>query len=394
MVLRSLASLLLVAATAACRSEADTRGPGRDAGPRDTGVDAPVDVDAGPTDVDGGPVDGGPDDAPITPDAGSCPCPVVPTTCARPAPNVPTFAPDDAAYDAQLMNTILCAESTLEIAIYETGDDCIPNAIIARLGSDPDLTVDIVYDDDQCAPGADGMLSCGLRALVGHPRITMRSDVRSGLMHHKWVIADGARVWVSSGNFTDRSFCIDYNNAIVIEQAEILAAFEAQFARMFTMGMFGPEAPRDPVTGGPYAIHFGPQSPVDSPARWFNDMVARIGTATTSVDAMINAFTRTEVSDALIAAHMRGVAVRVVVSSMYVDEATVQALIASGVPVREANMHSKVLIVDGRLVITGSANWSASAWSNDENSLWIDDSTIAAAYDAEMDAVFAASTVP
>jgi len=59
---------------------------------------------------------------------------------------------------------------------------------------------------------------------------------------------DGARVWVSSGNFTDRSFCVDYNNAIVIEQAAIVDAFEAQFARMFDMGMFGPEAPRAPAT--------------------------------------------------------------------------------------------------------------------------------------------------
>ena len=40
--------VIALALCGACRSEADSHGPGRDAGPRDTGVDAPAEIDAGP----------------------------------------------------------------------------------------------------------------------------------------------------------------------------------------------------------------------------------------------------------------------------------------------------------------------------------------------------------
>ena len=47
------------------------------------------------------------------------------------------------------------------------------------------------------------------------------------------------------------------------------------------------------------------------------------------------------------------------------------------------------MIIDGATVVTGSANWSENAWSNNENSLWITDTTIAAAFTAEFDAAYA-----
>lgn len=55
---------------------------------------------------------------------------------------------------------------------------------------------------------------------------------------------------------------------------------------------------------------------------------------------------------------------------------------------RVASVHSKVLVVDATTVVTGSANWSENAWSNNENSLWIADSSVAGAYVAEFERVF------
>ena len=56
-------------------------------------------------------------------------------------------------------------------------------------------------------------------------------------------------------------------------------------------------------------------------------------------------------------------------------------------------MHSKYLVVDGRTVVTGSANWSAASWANNENSLWIRDMTLGAAYTAWFERVYTSATV-
>ncbi|MCS6797068.1 MAG: phosphatidylserine/phosphatidylglycerophosphate/cardiolipin synthase family protein [Myxococcota bacterium] len=376
---------VLAVLLAGCRS--DTNVPHRrDAGTFDAEADVPTPVeDAGADAVD--------EDAGV--DAGtSCPCPTLPSSCTPPPVGEPAFGPDSAAYDGLLLGTFACAERTLRIAIYEAAGECIPTNLRTRLETAPELRVEIVFDDEQCPRGMDGRLGCGLALLEGHPRVALRPDDRSALMHHKWVIEDDERVWVASGNFSNRSFCTDHNDAIVIDRGPIVDAYEAQFARMFRDGQFGPTPPAEPVADGPFRVHFGPQSPIDEPPAWFRQMIERIGAARTSVDAMINAFTRTEVSDALIAAHMRGVRVRVVVSSMYVREAAVQALIASGVPVRLATMHSKVLVVDEAFVVAGSANWSMSAWRNNENVLFIEDAALARRYAARAAEVFASARAP
>jgi phosphatidylserine/phosphatidylglycerophosphate/cardiolipin synthase-like enzyme len=214
-------------------------------------------------------------------------------------------------------------------------------------------------------------------------------------MHHKFLVVDDARVWVASANFTRNSFCTDWNNAIVVDQAEIVAAYLAVFQRLFVDGQFGPQTPADPVpAGGAYTVHFSPESPVSSPPRWFNEIATAMGTAATSIEVMLNAWTRTEISDAAIAAHGRGVAVRVVVDDTYLDDAPAQAMLAAGIGVRAGNCHHKVMVVDDALVVTGSANWSENAWSNNENSLWIRDAAVAAAYGAEFELVWADASPP
>lgn len=51
-------------------------------------------------------------------------------------------------------------------------------------------------------------------------------------------------------------------------------------------------------------------------------------------------------------------------------------------------MHNKIMIIDDKVVITGSYNFSENAELNDENMLVIESSTIAAAYDKYFNALF------
>lgn len=328
-----------------------------------------------------------------TVDAGaSCSCPVLPTTCTPPPSGDPRFTPDlDGSYSDPLLSLIACADSSLHLAIYSAQWSCLIDAIRARLDAAPSLQVEIVTDDDEC-PLVSGVRGCALSALEGNPRVTIVDDARSRLMHHKFLVADGSRAWLGSANFTEQSFCGDVNDGLVLTDPALVTGLDTEFERFFADGMFGPVPAADPIVAGPYSLYFSPETPVDAPSRWFTDLVTRIDGARLWIRVMIFALTRTEISDALIRAKARGVSVRVLVNPRFGAEPAVEALRTAGIDVREAPVHTKALAMDGRFVATGSANWSAAAWANDENSLFIDDSSIALSYEARFDLSWADAT--
>ena len=249
--------------------------------------------------------------------------------------------------------------------------------------------VRFVVDNEDC--GAD---SCVAEMIAPSERVTVVRDTRIGsLMHQKFAIADGDLVWLGSTNFTEQSFCGDHNNSIVLEQAEIVTALQGEFDRM-AGGDFSPVAEEDGggVGGGIYTLYFSPVSPQSQAGPWFGAMRAAIDTATTSIDVMTNAWTRSEIANDLLNAEDRGVVVRVVVSHTYAGNLPAQILAMEGANIREDGVHDKVMIIDGDTVITGSANWSMAAWSNNENQLWIADGGVAAVYTAEFESVYAGAT--
>lgn len=319
-----------------------------------------------------------------------CDCPVR-RACEQPQTNRPLFSPTDDRFLGQLLNLIACATDRIQLAIYDTDLACPVDALLDRLATNPELTVEVVIDDDKCPRNAGGDLSCELAPLEADPRVTIIDDARSRYMHHKFAIVDGAFLWTGSGNLTERSLCIDMNDAMVIEEPAIVSAYQAEFTRMFVERAFGPRTPEPAVEGGPYRVYFGPESPLSNAPSWHRALLAAIDGAATSLDLMVFAWTRTDVADAIAAAKARGVAVRGVVAPQYINDEPAQRLIAAGVPIKVAAVHSKVLIVDGVQVITGTPNWSNNAWANNEASLFILDPTMAAEYTTRFEEVYAAA---
>ena len=121
-------------------------------------------------------------------------------------------------------------------------------------------------------------------------------------------------------------------------------------------------------------------------------LLTLINNASTSLDLAIYGLNRQSVIDALIAAHNRGVTVRVVGDD---EAATVsyqpyyQMLTAAGIPiVTDTSLsiiqHNKFLVVDGQTVWTGSTNWTDTGFTlNANNSIVITDTTLAAVYTTE-----------
>jgi len=116
-------------------------------------------------------------------------------------------------------------------------------------------------------------------------------------------------------------------------------------------------------------------------------IINQFNQAQETVDIAMYYFTDRELANAAIEAHKRGVVVRV-----YLDKDQKEAkysksryLANNGVSVRYSDnpyiMHHKFCVIDKRIVITGSYNWTASARErNNENLLVIHDSEVAEEY--------------
>jgi hypothetical protein len=127
-------------------------------------------------------------------------------------------------------------------------------------------------------------------------------------------------------------------------------------------------------------------------------IVQEIERAQTSIDIEMYTFTRAEIADALIAAELRRVAIRVIADSSeaMVSGSDVARLESAGIPLKRTNggdggiMHNKVAIFDGQVLLTGSYNWSTAAeLSNDENALFIRTPAVIAAYQSTFNSLWA-----
>jgi len=110
---------------------------------------------------------------------------------------------------------------------------------------------------------------------------------------------------------------------------------------------------------------------------------------------MAFSFTSQAIADELLVLHQQGVDVQIVVDSSQTGQSSSQYddLVALGLNIRRDGqshkLHHKVIIIDGRYVITGSYNFSENAESrNDENSVVIDNQNIAQSFGMEFSDIF------
>ena len=104
-----------------------------------------------------------------------------------------------------------------------------------------------------------------------------------------------------------------------------------------------------------------------------NNLVAAIDGARKTVDVAIYNISLPNVTDALIAAHERGVLVRMTMESEAMDGKSAQRLMEAGIEIigdnREGLMHNKFVVIDGLEVWTGSFNFTRTSAYEDFNNL-------------------------
>lgn len=183
-------------------------------------------------------------------------------------------------------------------------------------------------------------------------------NTSSGLMHRKFLIIDDAFLCLSSANLTEPSLLIHNNLICLLYHPELASHIKNSFPfsdpriQYFPLPRCGKEA----VTAIKYLIQ----------------------EATTTVDVALFTFTHKDLIQALLDAKKRGVRVSVTldkINSKWVSRNAVNALMQAQIDVRQnlgnQLFHHKCALIDEKIVIFGSANWTASAFTKNDEDLFI-----------------------
>jgi mitochondrial cardiolipin hydrolase len=137
------------------------------------------------------------------------------------------------------------------------------------------------------------------------------------------------------------------------------------------------------------SVHF---SPGDDCRRKLLDLCV---SARSSLDISVFTISDNRLSDAIISAHKRGIAVRVITDDEKMADAgsDIDLLQRAGVAVRtdksSAHMHHKFALVDRHSLVNGSFNWTRSASDyNQENILVTNEPLLVAAYLEEFESLW------
>jgi len=122
-------------------------------------------------------------------------------------------------------------------------------------------------------------------------------------------------------------------------------------------------------------------------------MVELIDSASATLDFAVMGFSKTEIVDAMIRAHDRGVRVRMVGDAGHLYNSGYHAMIDRHIPIVTGNlahiMHDKFMIVDGRFVFSGTSNWTPTDLvHNSNNFVFLDSPAVAADFQAEFDQMY------
>lgn len=265
----------------------------------------------------------------------------------------------------------------------------------------------------------------------------------SGLMHHKFVVADNRTVIVTSANFTGSDLHGDLdkpasrgnaNNLLRITSPQLATLFSREFNFMWGDGVGGKtnsqfgvqKPPRGMQTillgNNRISVQFSPTSTQIPWEQSVNGTIARtLARASQSADLALFVFSEQGIADTLAIRHQQGTSVRALIDPSFVYRDYSEGLDLLGVALANRNcqyeagnrpwqqpietvgvpllppgdkLHHKFAVMDTRVTITGSHNWSAAAnTQNDETLLIVENPTVAAHFQREFDRLYTDATL-
>ncbi len=264
------------------------------------------------------------------------------------------------------------ATSSVDAALYDIGWQPIIDALVAAHGRG--VSVRIVTDSEN-VDAFQSLINAG---------IPVTALTSSYLMHDKFFIIDGMTVFTGSWNPTITGTIYNANDLIKISSASVASIYQAEFDQLFagTSGNKKVDNNEEITTvgGTKVEVYFMPQD--DGLSR----LLQLIDSANSSIYISMFYLTENGIYDALVRARDRGVLIKAVFDyrGWFNSYSEADDVISWGGGVIDANpgvYHHKFAVFDGKIVWTGSTNWSNSGFNqNDENNIVIHDATVAAHY--------------
>lgn len=289
--------------------------------------------------------------------------------------------------DGPLVAAIDSARVSVDMAAYSLSLNSVRDALIRAYKRGVVVRV-VMESDNMDRSDPQALKDAG---------IPMLGDRRQGLMHNKFVVIDRSEVWMGSMNYTDSGTYKDNNNLMRIRSTKIAEDYTTEFNEMFVDDKFGTDVvaatpnPRVTLDGTPVEIYFSPDDHVQSA------ILPLIQNAQSSIYFLAYSFTSDPLGEAIRQRAAAGVKVSGVMEADQVASnvgTEYDPFRAAGLDVHldgnPGQMHHKVMVIDGEIVVVGSYNFTASAeTTNDENVLIIYNSEIAAQFLQEFQRVYA-----
>jgi phosphatidylserine/phosphatidylglycerophosphate/cardiolipin synthase-like enzyme len=279
--------------------------------------------------------------------------------------------------DNKIINDINNASLSIDMAMYYLTNRYITKALI--LAHHRGVKVRVITDDKK-------IKATRYKELI-RANIEVVSDNNSkALMHNKILIIDHRVVWIGSGNFTVYAFYRNHDNFIRIANSSVAKYYEKKFTKLYNHDT----KPIEPYLSKDIEIYFAPDSDIEK------RLLARINHAKHSIYFLVYAFTNQKIAKALVNAHHRGVVVKGVfdkAQDKYQKYSRYGWLKSKGLLVKydknRYKLHHKVIIIDEKVVVTGSYNFTNKANKiNAENIMVIKSRVVAKSYINEFEKIY------
>jgi phosphatidylserine/phosphatidylglycerophosphate/cardiolipin synthase-like enzyme len=136
------------------------------------------------------------------------------------------FAPEDRVAD-RLVELLGQAEDSIRFMAFSFTDDRLGDEIMRQ--HQAGLTVQGVFE----ARNADPVYSEFGRMVEAEPRMDVRLDGNTYMMHHKVIIVDDKVVVLGSFNFSEAADTMNDENLLIIYDRGIASLFRAEFRRIY-----------------------------------------------------------------------------------------------------------------------------------------------------------------
>jgi phosphatidylserine/phosphatidylglycerophosphate/cardiolipin synthase-like enzyme len=288
----------------------------------------------------------------------------------------------------------------------------------------------------------DGVLSADERhngdaiALLNTAGVALKNDTAdgskgSGLMHHKFIVVDGKQVIFGSANFSSSDLHGDANapntrgnanHLFAVKSIAFANIFKTEFEKLWSnqFGINKKSGPVQEVKIGDSTIQvlFAPHTR-DDQNHGINLIAQTLGQAKQTIDLALFVFSAQNLSEVLEDKARKGVKIRALVDPGFANRSYSELhdmmgfslpdkrcklephnkpwqkpIYSVGIPKLAAGdkLHHKLAIIDSKVIISGSFNWSPSAaHSNDETLVIIHSNKLAKHFNREMERLWAGS---